>query len=160
MMLQCRETHLCLKNTHTQHTHTHTPSHETVALCDDGQNYGGKGKGGKNRSKSRSMKGPCPGGFWPDGHGCCPKRIGKQFFYRDFQGCYPDSRGFYADGKGCFPNSKGVYRSAGSKCSKSDQCHPACIRPKKSQSKSQHHSKSNSKSNSNKKSRSKSNNKW
>jgi hypothetical protein len=34
--------------------------------------------------------GPCRGGFWPDGDGCCPKLIDNTPFYRAFNTkCYP-----------------------------------------------------------------------
>jgi hypothetical protein len=48
--------------------------------------------------------GPCKGGFWPDGDGCCPELINKNPYYRDVNNkCYPREIGksiFYADSKG------------------------------------------------------------
>ena len=48
--------------------------------------------------------GPCKGGFWPDGNGCCPQIIGGNPYYRDQTNkCYPtEIKGsvFYADSHG------------------------------------------------------------
>ncbi len=53
--------------------------------------------------KHRDNKGPCKGGYWPDGKGCCPKIIKGKAYYRDAHKCYPkelDCGVFYADGNG------------------------------------------------------------
>jgi hypothetical protein len=46
--------------------------------------------------------GPCQGGFWPDGDGCCPELINKSPYYRECK-CYPreiNKSIFYADSNG------------------------------------------------------------
>lgn len=72
----------------------------------------------------------CPGNQWKDGNGCCPRYIGKTWFYRDGRGCYPKEFGYgqvlYADGNGCYPDSYGKYLAAGEYCPKDRQCHPEC----------------------------------
>ena len=48
-------------------------------------------------------EGPCKGGYWPDGKGCCPKIINGKAYYRDSHKCYPKDVGcgvYYADGQG------------------------------------------------------------
>jgi hypothetical protein len=47
--------------------------------------------------------GPCKGGYWPDGKGCCPEMIKGRAYYRDGNKCYPKDLGcgvYYADGRG------------------------------------------------------------
>jgi hypothetical protein len=48
--------------------------------------------------------GPCNGGFWPDGDGCCPKLINNTPYYRAFNTkCYPreiNKNVYYADSNG------------------------------------------------------------
>merc|ERR1712183_1226769 len=79
--------------------------------------------------KHRDNKGPCKGGYWPDGKGCCPKIIQGKSYYRDGNKCYPKDVGcgvFYADGNGYYPDEKGKYPKAGDdEC----KCHQYCIRP-------------------------------
>jgi hypothetical protein len=52
---------------------------------------------------NKDNKGPCKGGFWPDGKGCCPELIhGKPYYRDDLNYCYPKDVGcgvFYADAK-------------------------------------------------------------
>merc|ERR1712183_215959 len=77
-------------------------------------------------------KGPCKGGYWPDGKGCCPKIIHGKAYYRDGNKCYPKDVGcgvFYADGNGYYPDEKGNYPKASEDCDDERQCHPYCIRP-------------------------------
>jgi hypothetical protein len=77
--------------------------------------------------------GPCQGGFWPDGDGCCPELINNAPYYRAFNTkCYPTEIGnsiFYADSNGCYPNNMGIYQPAGQSCPANQQCHPSCIQP-------------------------------
>jgi hypothetical protein len=57
------------------------------ALADEKKDYGG----------------PCKGGYWPDGKGCCPELINGKAYYRDGNKCYPKDVGcgvYYADGYG------------------------------------------------------------
>jgi hypothetical protein len=52
---------------------------------------------------SKDSRGPCPGGYWADGSGCCPEVIKGKAYYRDGNKCYPSDLGcgvFYADGCG------------------------------------------------------------
>jgi hypothetical protein len=55
---------------------------------------------------NQDNKGPCKGGFWPDGKGCCPELINGKPYYRDYLNyCYPKEVGcgvFYADAKRYF----------------------------------------------------------
>jgi hypothetical protein len=55
-------------------------------------------------ASATAQGGPCPGGFWPDGSGCCPLIIKGSPFYRDQNNqCYPRQIGssiFYADSNG------------------------------------------------------------
>jgi hypothetical protein len=48
--------------------------------------------------------GPCKGGFWPDGNGCCPQIIKGSPYYRDSNNkCYPKEIKYgvyYADAHG------------------------------------------------------------
>jgi hypothetical protein len=48
--------------------------------------------------------GPCKGGFWPDGNGCCPQIIKGSPYYRDSNNkCYPKEIKYgvyYADSNG------------------------------------------------------------
>jgi hypothetical protein len=44
--------------------------------------------------------GPCLGGFFPDGKGCCPDVIDSKPYWRDSNQCYPKDVGagiYYAD---------------------------------------------------------------
>jgi hypothetical protein len=53
--------------------------------------------------KMRNDGGPCKGGYWPDGKGCCPELINGKAYYRDGNKCYPKDVGcgvYYADGNG------------------------------------------------------------
>jgi hypothetical protein len=49
-------------------------------------------------------QGPCLGGFWPDGSGCCPLIIRGSPYYRDSNNqCYPREINhsiYYADSNG------------------------------------------------------------
>jgi hypothetical protein len=49
-------------------------------------------------------QGPCQGGFWPDGSGCCPLIIRGSPYYRDSNNqCYPREINhsiYYADSNG------------------------------------------------------------
>jgi hypothetical protein len=52
---------------------------------------------------NKNSKGPCVGGFWPDGNGCCPQIIKGKPYWPDVHSCYPidlDCGVFYADGHG------------------------------------------------------------
>jgi hypothetical protein len=63
-----------------------------AAMADDDYDY-----------KYDDNKGPCKGGYWPDGKGCCPKIIHGKAYYRDGNKCYPKDVGcgvYYADGNG------------------------------------------------------------
>merc|ERR1712183_880862 len=55
--------------------------------------------------KCDEKKKQCYGGQWSDDDGCCPRKIGHQWYYRDAHGCYPVERDcggvYYADAKGC-----------------------------------------------------------
>ena len=47
--------------------------------------------------------GPCKGGYWPDGKGCCPEIIKGKAYYRDDNKCYPKDVAcgvYYADAHG------------------------------------------------------------
>jgi len=82
--------------------------------------------------KHRDNKGPCKGGYWPDGKGCCPKIIQGKAYYRDGNKCYPKDVGcgvFYADGNGYYPDEKGHYAKDGEDCDDERKCHQYCIRP-------------------------------
>merc|ERR1712093_863976 len=82
--------------------------------------------------KMRNDGGPCKGGYWPDGKGCCPELIKGKAYYRDGNKCYPKDVGcgiYYADGNGFYPDEKGNYLKAGESCSSDRKCHERCIRP-------------------------------
>jgi hypothetical protein len=55
-------------------------------------------------NKKADYGGPCKGGYWPDGKGCCPELINGKAYYRDGNNkCYPKDVGcgiYYADGHG------------------------------------------------------------
>jgi hypothetical protein len=56
-----------------------------------------------NGGKKADYGGPCKGGYWPDGKGCCPELINGKAYYRDGNKCYPKDVGcgiYYADGHG------------------------------------------------------------
>jgi hypothetical protein len=58
-------------------------------------------------ANDKGQGGPCKGGYWPDGKGCCPELINGKAYYRDGNKCYPKDVGcgvYYADGHGYAPD--------------------------------------------------------
>ena len=80
--------------------------------------------------KCDGKKKQCHGGQRSDDEGCCPRKIGHQWYYRDAQGCYPVERGcggvFYADAQGCYPDEEGKWRGYGEKGPRQRQCKREC----------------------------------
>ena len=78
-----------------------------AALADDDYDYDRGYDDYAERNKN--LKGPCKGGYWPDGKGCCPEIIKGKAYYRDYNKCYPrdlDCGVFYSDEDGYVPTSK------------------------------------------------------
>jgi hypothetical protein len=87
------------------------------------------------KCEDNKKKQQCHGGQWSDDDGCCPRKIGHQWYYRDAHGCYPVEREcggvFYADAQGCYPDEEGKYRAYGEKCPRERQCKRECDGGKK-----------------------------
>merc|ERR1712183_1031031 len=113
----------CPKETTSTRKHTTTTKrHTTTEECPK------ETTSTKKHHRTTSEK-PCDDDHDKDGKGCCPRKIGHQWYYRDGHGCYPVERDcgvFYADGKGYYPDENGQYAKAGEYCPEYRKCKPEC----------------------------------